>query len=180
MDARQWSRTAWAMALLFGSLPLASRLLLGGWAFEGAGALAFLFFVAGCYLRLASRRFTTLRDPAAMLDQALRLAASGRTERAIALLTRTTALSPTLWQALQYRGEIQLNDPTALDKAMADFDHAIQLAPGEAHLYALRGYAHALRNDREAALSDYQTAARLEGREVQPLTLREEVPPTSS
>jgi Flp pilus assembly protein TadD len=158
------------MALLFASLPLSSRLLLGSWDFEGAFALAFLCFAAGCYFRITSRRFVGLRDPASMIDHALQLAASGRTNRAVALLTRTIQLSPSLWQAHQYRGEIYLS-MGSVKEALDDFDRAIGLAPAESNLYALRGYAHARAGDSFSAAADYEMAARLNGRGDHPSIL---------
>ena len=143
MDARQWSRAAWALALLFGSLPLAGRLVLGSWEFVSAGVIACLLLLAGTYFHLRSRRFGTRPDPATLLEHAHRLAASGRPDRALAVLTRTIRQSPKLWQAYQYRGELQLR----LGKhslAAQDFSDAIRLAPDEPHLHLL--LAEATRN----------------------------------
>jgi hypothetical protein len=139
--ARQWSRTAWALAALFASLPLASRLLLGSWAFEGAGGIAFLCFLFGAYWHILARRYRSLPDPAARLDEAIQAARSGELERAIALLTREIRLSPGLWQAYQYRGETFLLLPDGAPAALADFEAAIRLAPGEMHLIELRDRA---------------------------------------
>ena len=113
MDARQWSRAAWALALLFGSLPF-----------------------AGAYFHVRSRRFATRPDPATLLEHAHRLAASGRPDRALAVLTRTIRQSPRLWQAYQYRGELRLRLGDRL-LAAEDFSDAIRLAPEEPHLHAL-------------------------------------------
>ena len=136
MDARRWSRAAWALALLFGSLPLAGRLVLGGWEFVSAGEIACLLILAGAYFHLRSRRFATKPDPATLLDTANRLAASGRPDRALAVLTRTIRHSPRLWQAYQYRGELRLRVGDRL-LAAQDFSEAIRLAPDEPHLQVL-------------------------------------------
>jgi cytochrome c-type biogenesis protein CcmH/NrfG len=136
MDARQWSRAAWALALLFGSLPLVGRLVLGSWEFISAGEIACLLLLTGIYFHLCSRRYATKPDPATLLDQANRLAAGGRPDRALAVLTRTIRQSPKLWQAYQYRGELRLR---LGDRAHAaeDFSNAIRLAPDEPHLQVL-------------------------------------------
>jgi cytochrome c-type biogenesis protein CcmH/NrfG len=136
MDARQWSRAAWALALLFGSLPLVGRLVLGSWEFISAGEIACLLLLTGIYFHLRSRRYATKPDPATLLDQANRLAAGGRPDRALAVLTRTIRQSPKLWQAYQYRGELRLR---LGDRAHAaeDFSNAIRLAPDEPHLQVL-------------------------------------------
>ena len=135
--ARQWSRTAWALSILFGSLPLVSRLLLGIWEFEGAAGIAGLCLIAGTYFHLRSRRSAPIPDYATLLDRANRKASEGRSEEAIALLAKAIGLSPRLWQAFQYRGAVYLSQNNAAD-ALADFTEAIRLAPGEPHLYTLR------------------------------------------
>src|SRR5437016_1005890 len=96
--ARKWSRGAWALALLFASLPLASKLLLGVWGFDGAAELSFLCLMLGTYLHfLSRRRAKALRDSAAILEQAIQTAASGDLDGAIGLLTNAARLSPRLW-----------------------------------------------------------------------------------
>jgi tetratricopeptide (TPR) repeat protein len=136
MDARQWSRAAWALALLFASLPVTARLALGTWEFVGAGEVACLLLLVGIYFHVRSRRYSTKADPATLLDNAYRLAAGGRTDRALTLLTRIIRQNPKLWQAYQYRGELRLRlgEP---GPAAEDFSHAVRLAPDEAHLRAL-------------------------------------------
>ena len=47
--ARQWSRMAWAMALLFASMPAASKLALGTWGFDGAAEISCLCLIVGTY-----------------------------------------------------------------------------------------------------------------------------------
>jgi tetratricopeptide (TPR) repeat protein len=145
MNARQWSRAAWAAALLFGSVPLAGRLFLGEWAFTGAAEWACASLLVAVYLEIRARRFITKPDPATLLERAGRLAASGRTARAIAVLTAAIRTSPKLWQAYQYRGELHLREgnPSA---AAEDFSAAIRLAPDELHLYVLRDHASSLRD----------------------------------
>ncbi len=151
------------MALLFGTLPLASKLFLGAWDFAGAADISGLCLLLGLYFHLLSRRFITIPDPSSMLGEANRLASLRRVDEAIALLTEAVRLSPQLWQAFQYRGELHMRQ-NALDAAIDDFTEAIRLAPGEAHLYAWRGYARTLRGDLASAGQDYDTADTLAGR----------------
>src|SRR5260370_40052509 len=89
LRARQWSRTAFAMAAVFGSLPLASRIFLGGWGFDGAMEIGCLCLMAGIYFHIVSRRFPAVPDPATILERAGRRAAAGRSDPAIALPTGT-------------------------------------------------------------------------------------------
>ena len=142
-QASRWSRTALALALLFASLPLAGKLFLGAWEFQDATLLSCLCAILAAYLYIRGRRFRVAPDPAALLDAAIHLAASGRAGEAIALLTEAIRLSPRLWQALQYRGELYLQRGSP-DAALEDFDRAIALAPNESHVYVLRGYAQSL------------------------------------
>ncbi len=143
MDARQWSRAAWALALLFGSLPVMGRLVLGDWEFWSAAEISCLLLLAGAYFHFRSRRYATTPDPATLLDQANRFASSGRIDRAVRLLTKTIRQSPKLWQAYQYRGELRLRlGEFAL--AAQDFSDAIRLAPDEPHLHVLLDQAAAL------------------------------------
>jgi tetratricopeptide (TPR) repeat protein len=136
MDIRHLSRTAFSLALLFGSLPIVGRLVLGSWEFVGAGEIAVLLLMAGAYFHVRSRRHITKADPATLLDQANRLAASGRIDRAVGLLTKTIRHSPRLWQAYQYRGEMRLRLGD-FDLAAQDFSDAVELAPDEPHLQLL-------------------------------------------
>lgn len=162
--ARQWSRAALALAFLFASLPLTGWLFLGSWAFDGAPAIACLFLAAAAYLYLAGReRRFPIPDSAAILDQAIRLAASGETDRGLALLDEALRLSPRLWQAHQYRGQIHLGQPDAAESALQDFTEAIRLAPDEPHLYILRSYAFTLLGRDASARADLEVAARLAG-----------------
>jgi tetratricopeptide (TPR) repeat protein len=156
----QWSRTAWALAILFASLPLVSRLLLGTWEFEGSAGIAGLCLIAGTYFHLRSRRGApAIPDYATLLDRANRKASEGRSGEAIVRLTKAIRLSPRLWQAFQYRGALYLSQNNAAD-ALADFTEAIRLAPGEPHLYTLRGEAHRLLGDEASARKDDEAAAR--------------------
>jgi tetratricopeptide (TPR) repeat protein len=155
----QWGRAAWGLAALFGSLPVASRILLGTWGFSEAAELAFLCLAAGTYLEiLGHRRKKALRDDAAALERALGLASEGRVEDAVAALTKALRVSPRLWQAYQYRGQIRLREPESWSEALADLNEAIRLAPKEAHLYALRSQAYELLGDDSSARRDQQTA----------------------
>lgn len=138
--ARQWSRTAFALAALFASFPIVGRIVLGEWAFEGATGIAGLWLAAGVYLYIRSRRLRVAPDGAALLDEAIGMARLGDVVGATAVFARAIAENPRLWQAHQYRGELRL----ALGDfagAAADFDRAIEIAPTEPHLYELRSKA---------------------------------------
>lgn len=151
-----------ALGALFASLPVAARLLMGSWGFPEAAELACLCVALGAYLHLAGRRrLRTLRDDAAALEKALRLAAEGQVSGAIAILTETIRLSPRLWQAYQYRGQLYLRQHATWDQADEDLSQAIRLAPEEPHLYMLRGHLHGLRGEEAAAQQDYEAAAAL-------------------
>jgi Flp pilus assembly protein TadD len=159
--ATQWSRTAWALSILFGSLPLVSRLILGVWEFEGAAGVAGLCVMAGTYFHLLGRQAPpAVPDSATLLEQANGMAAAGQTGEALVLLREVIRLSPRLWQAFQYRGELYLWQQKSME-ALADFTEAIRLAPGEPHLYTLRAEAHRLLGDEASARKDYEAAAAL-------------------
>lgn len=159
---RQWSRVALALAFLFASLPLMARIFLGGWDFEGAAGIAGLCLVAAAYLHLAGRESRSpLPDPASILDQAIQAAALGEIDRAIELLDEALRLSPRLWQARQYRGQMHLGVPTATESALQDFTEAIRLAPDEIHLYVLRSHVFTLLGRDSSARADLDAAARL-------------------
>jgi tetratricopeptide (TPR) repeat protein len=163
--ARQWCRAALALALVFGSLPLASKLIMGNWGFDDAPGIACLFLVAAVYLYLAGRvRQPPIPDSATILGEAIRVAASGETDRGIALLNEAFRLNPRLWQAREYRGQIRLGESAAAESALQDFTDAIRLAPAEPHLYILRSHVFTLLGRESAARADLDTAARL-GRE---------------
>ena len=160
--ARQWRRAALALAFLFATLPLTSKLLLGSWGFDGAPGIACLCLVAAAYLYIAGReRRPPIPDSAAILDEAIRLAASGETGPALALLDEALRLSPRLWQARQYRGQMRLAEPEAAEAALQDFTEAIRLAPGEPHLYILRSHVFTLLGRDSSARADLEAAARL-------------------
>ena len=162
--ARQWCRAALALAFLFASLPVASKLFVGNWGFDGAPEIACLCLVAAAYLYFVGReRRPPIPDPATILDEAIRLAAVGETVRGIALLNEALRLNPGLWQARQYRGQIRLGEPDAAESALQDFTEAIRLAPDEAHLYIFRSHAFALLGQESAARADLEAAARLGG-----------------
>jgi tetratricopeptide (TPR) repeat protein len=152
------------LAFLFASLPLASKLFLGSWGFDGASGIACLCMVAAAYLHFAGReRRPPIPDSATILDQAIRLAASGETGRGIALLDEALRLSPRLWQARQYRAQMRLAQSHAAESALQDLTEAIRLAPGEAHLYVLRSHVFALVGQESSARADLEAAARLGG-----------------
>jgi Flp pilus assembly protein TadD len=151
------------MAAVFGSLPLASWIFLGGWGFDGAAEIACLCLIAGGYFHIVSRRFPAIPDPATTLERAGERASEGRSEQAIALLTEEIRLSPQLWQAYQYRGELYLQQGGQVEAALRDFSEAIRLAPREPHLYGLRAYVYSLLGDEASARSDYARADELAG-----------------
>jgi tetratricopeptide (TPR) repeat protein len=138
--ARQWSRSAFALAALFASFPIVGRVLLGEWAFEGSAGIAGLWLFAGVYLHIRSRRLRATPDGAALLDEAIQLAHAGDLEHASQVLERAISENPRLWQAYQYRGELRLAAGEVAGAA-ADFDRAIEIAPAEPHLYELRSRA---------------------------------------
>jgi tetratricopeptide (TPR) repeat protein len=142
----RWSRTAFALAALFASFPIVGRLILGEWAFEGAGGIAGLWLIVGSYLYVRARRMAKVEDGAALLDEAIHLASSGDVGRALRVLDRAIRENPTLWQAYQYRGEMRLASG-ATDKAIEDFEKAIEIAPEEPHLYELRNRAEGNQED---------------------------------
>jgi cytochrome c-type biogenesis protein CcmH/NrfG len=146
MDARRWSRAAWSLAIVFGSLPVVGRLVEGDWEFVSAAEIACLLLIVGAYFHFRSRRHITKPDPATLLDQASQLAANGRMDRAVALLTKTIRQSPKLWQAYQYRGELRLR-LGEIELAAQDFSDAIRLAPDEPHLRRLLEQAAGLSRD---------------------------------
>jgi tetratricopeptide (TPR) repeat protein len=151
------------MAVVFGSLPLASRIFLGGWGFDGAGEIGCLCLIAGVYFQIVSRRFPAVPDPATILERAGERASAGRGDQAIALLTEGIHLSPQLWQNFQYRGQLYLRQGVNMAAAVQDFSEAIRLAPREPHLYMLRGQAYSLLGDEASARSDCARAAELAG-----------------
>ena len=167
--ARQWSRAALTLGMLFASLPLMGKLFLGSWRFDGALAAACLCLIAAAYLYFLGRESRpSIPDSAAILDQALRSAASGATARGIALLDEALRLDPGLWQAWEYRGQIHLLESNATQSALQDFTEAIRLAPGEPHLYILRSHVFALLGNNPSARADLDTAVRLGGDNVAP------------
>jgi tetratricopeptide (TPR) repeat protein len=161
--AREWSRTAFAMAAVFGSLPLAGKLFLGSWDFDGAAGIGCLCLIAGTYFHIVSRRFPAVPDPATILERAGEHASGGRRDKAIALLTDAIRLSPQLWQAFQYRAELYLRQGDHLEAALQDLTEAIRLAPREPHLHLLRAHLYSLLGDEHLSQGDYARAAALAG-----------------
>jgi tetratricopeptide (TPR) repeat protein len=164
LQARRWCRAALALAVLFGTLPLAAKLFLGSWTFDGAAWLACLCLLAAAYLYYVGReRRPPIPDSAVILDEAIRLVASGDTDGGIALLDTALQLSPRLWQAREYRGQVHLGEPGAAESALKDFTEAIRLAPDEPHLYILRSHVLSVLGDESSARRDLETATRLGG-----------------
>jgi Flp pilus assembly protein TadD len=150
------------MAVLFFTLPLASQFFLGAWGFDDAPGIACLCLAAAAYLYFAERqRLTPIPDPAAVLDEAIRRAAAGDADTALKLLDEALRMSPRLWQAWQYRGQICIGQPDGIESALHDFTEAIRLAPGEPHLYMLRSYVLGMLGRQSCAQADLETAARL-------------------
>jgi tetratricopeptide (TPR) repeat protein len=167
--ARQWCRAAVVLGLLFASLPLAGKLFLGSWRFDGALDLAGLCMFAAAYLYFVGRGpRPPIPDSGLILNEALRLAALGATGRGLALLDEALRLDPTLWQAWEYRGQINLGKPGAAESALKDFTEAIRLAPHEAHLYILRSHVFTLLGRDSSARADLEAAARLGGENLAP------------
>ena len=163
-QACRWCRAALALAFLFASLPLAGKVFFGGWGFDGAPGLAFLCLAAAGYLYFVGRMGRPpIPDPAAILDEAIRRAAAGDIDTGLALLDEALRLSPRLWQAFQYRGQMRLGEPEAAELALQDFTEAIRLAPDEPHLYILRSHLFARLGRDSSARADRETAARLGG-----------------
>jgi tetratricopeptide (TPR) repeat protein len=141
---RQWSRTAYALAALFATFPVAGRLILGHWEFQEAGGIAGLCLAVGAYLHIRSARIKQAPDPAVLLDEAIQAVGGGDTRRALRLLDRAIAENPRFWQAYQCRAEVRAASGE-IGPALADLDEAIRRAPGEEHLRELRARAEALR-----------------------------------
>lgn len=160
---KQWSRAAWALAALFASLPLSSRLFLGVWGFDTAAEIAFLFVVLGGYLHILGRRASpVVPDPAELLQHALETAATGDLEEAARKLTEAIRLSPRLWQAYLYRGGFAL-DRNLPEQALQDFNQAIAIEPNDPHLYIMRANAYQQLGNHPAAARDGEIAATLIG-----------------
>ena len=138
--ARHWSKLCCAIGLLFASLPLVSRLLFGGWEFEGAAEIGAVLLIAAVYFYVISRRMPHYRDAAAMFEEAADLVAAGQMENAVALLTKTIRQNPRVWQAYQYRGQLHLQ-LGEYSRALANFEAAMHLAPDEPALRALHDVA---------------------------------------
>jgi len=85
----------------------------------------------------------------------------GETGPGIAVLDEALRLSPRLWQAREYRGQIRLGKPDAAESALQDFTEAIRLAPDEPHLYLLRSHVFSVLGQESSARADLATAARL-------------------
>lgn len=97
--AGQWGRAALVLAVLFASL--------GEWGFDEAWALAVLSVILGIYFLIVGRRRAKLPDPALMLERAQELAAEGRVEEAVRLLSETVRVSPWFVEAREYLEKIR-------------------------------------------------------------------------
>ena len=141
--------------MLFASMPVAARIVLGVWAFQEAGAISVICFAIAAYLHLRSRgRMPTIPDSATLMDRASRLTASGRMAKAISVLTKALGLDRRLWQAFQYRAELRASQGDYRG-ALEDVSQAIRLAPREEHLYQLRARLdHAMGPDETSRIGD--------------------------
>ncbi|HWC98847.1 MAG TPA: hypothetical protein VG456_18935 [Candidatus Sulfopaludibacter sp.] len=142
-QARRLSRVAFGSAILFFVMALGGRILAGAWPFEGSLELSLVCLALGVLFHVAGMpRFAALPDPSSLLNQAFRVASTGRIDGAIGILSKALEENPNLWQAYQYRGELfmALQNYSAAAK---DFADAIRLAPEEQHLYELRDRATA-------------------------------------
>jgi tetratricopeptide (TPR) repeat protein len=158
LRCRQWSRAAWALSLLFATLPLANRIATGRWGFSDATAVAVIGLLLGTYFHLAGRHYSSLPDSAVLLDQAIRAAAQGRIRKPIRLLSEAIEHDPQLWQAWEYRAGLYVKR-RELDLALRDLTEAIRLAPGEPHLYLRRAEVHRLAGNAAVASSDEESAS---------------------
>src|SRR5260221_718786 len=73
-------------------------------------------------------------------------------------LTALLAIKPNDLDALLRRGDLFREDGQ-IDKAIADYCAVIQAKPDEAAAYAGKGYAEMKKNDKEAALADFNKAS---------------------
>jgi tetratricopeptide (TPR) repeat protein len=160
-ELKRWTRTVVAVGVLFATMPMASRILIGVWGFHEAAAISIICFVAGIYLyaRNLGRRLW-IPDGATMLDRARRLGAAGKVPKAISVLTQTIRLDPLLWQAYEYRGYLRLAQ-SEYGEALKDFSEAIRMAPREQHLYVLRAQTYSALGQPILATQDYQMASSL-------------------
>ena len=141
--ARQWSRTAFALAALFASFPIAGRLLLGEWTFEGATGLAGLWLAIGVYLHIRSRRMKGDPDPRRYSTKRCNSSRRANPTAPSRCSTVRFRRSPRFWQAYQYRGEARLQFGK-VSAALADIDEAIRLAPRGTAAIRLRSRAESL------------------------------------
>jgi Tfp pilus assembly protein PilF len=131
-----------AIGLLFASMPVAGRILLGSWEFREAAALSVICFAIAAYMSaMGRRRIRAIPDGAEMLDRARRLSRSGNNAKAVFVLTEAIRLDPKLWQAFEYRGQLRAAQGDHFG-ALEDFNEAIRLAPHEPDLYLMRAQIH--------------------------------------
>jgi tetratricopeptide (TPR) repeat protein len=83
-------------------------------------------------------------------------------QQALQDYTAAMKLEPTLPEAYVSRGNLWFLAEN-YDKAIADYDQALSLNLGRAHIaYYNRGLAHERKGNRESALSDYRQASQLQ------------------
>jgi tetratricopeptide (TPR) repeat protein len=95
------------------------------------------------------------------LNEALELQTAGKLKEAIDLYTRVIVKFPKSAEAYNWRG-MAYDDLGDGDKAMADFNQAIQLNAAYADAYNNRGEIYRKKNQFPQALSDYKLAAEKE------------------
>jgi len=77
------------------------------------------------------------------------------------LLQQSGQLSPRVKvAALNHRGVAYVRNRD-YDRAIADYDAALQIAPNHASTYNFRGIAYRLKGDHDRAIADYSQAIRL-------------------
>jgi tetratricopeptide (TPR) repeat protein len=83
------------------------------------------------------------------------------------LLQQSGQLSPRVKvAALNHRGVAYVRNRD-YDRAIADYDAALQIAPNHASTYNFRGIAYRLKGDHDRAIADHDAAIRLDSRNAQ-------------
>jgi tetratricopeptide (TPR) repeat protein len=101
------------------------------------------------------------------LNEALELQTAGKLKEAIDLYTRVIGKFPKTAEAYNWRG-MAYDDLGEDDKAMADFNQAIQLNAAYADAYNNRGELYRKKNQLQQALDDYKRAGEKESAFAEP------------